>query len=63
MRYDINLDDTVSNGRVFVPDFSDGMKVDQKGNLFTTTGGGGRAMVRITSPDGKSWAPCSFQWS
>jgi gluconolactonase len=52
-RYDILPDDTVANGSVFVQDFSDGMKVDRKGNLYTTTGGGGRAMVRITSPEGK----------
>jgi sugar lactone lactonase YvrE len=29
------------------------MKVDRKGNLYTTTAGGGRSEVRITSPEGK----------
>jgi gluconolactonase len=40
---------------VFIPDAgSDGMKVDRKGNLYTTGGGpGGRGQVRITSPEGK----------
>jgi gluconolactonase len=53
MRYEVKPDGTVANGRVFVQDFSDGMKVDQKGNLYTTTGGNGRGLVRITSPDGR----------
>ncbi len=50
MRYDVKTDGTVANRQVFIPDAgSDGMKVDRKGNLYTTTGGG----VRITSPEGK----------
>ena len=53
MRYDIQPDDTVANGRVFIQDFSDGMKTDVRGNLYTTTGGGGRASVRVTSGEGK----------
>ena len=53
MRYEIQPDDTVANGRVFVQDFSDGMKTDVRGNLYTTAGGGGRAAVRITSAEGK----------
>jgi gluconolactonase len=54
-RYDVQPDDTVANGHVFISDAgSDGMKVDRKGNLYTTGGGaGGRAQVRITSPEGK----------
>ena len=53
-RYEIRPDDTVTNGRVFIPDGgSDGMKVDRRGNLYTTAGGGGTPIVRITSPDGK----------
>ncbi len=32
-RYDILPDDTVANGRLFVEHGSDGMRVDQKGNL------------------------------
>jgi gluconolactonase len=52
MRYDILPDDTVANGRQFVDDGSDGMRVDQKGNLYTTSGGTpGR--IQITSPAGK----------
>jgi sugar lactone lactonase YvrE len=52
MRYDILPDDTVANGRVFVQDGNDGMRVDTKGNLYTTSGGTpGR--IQITSPEGK----------
>jgi gluconolactonase len=52
MRYDILADDTVANGRVFVEDGSDGMRVDTQGNLYTTSGGTpGR--IQITSPEGK----------
>lgn len=52
MRYDILPDDTVANGRVFVEDGADGMRVDRKGNLYTTSGGTpGR--IQITSPEGK----------
>ena len=53
-RYEIRPDDTVTNGRVFIPDSgSDGMKVDRRGNLYTTAGGGATPVVRITSPEGK----------
>ena len=52
MRYDILPDDTVTNGRLFVEHGSDGMRVDQRGNLYTTSGGTpGR--IQITSPEGK----------
>ena len=52
MRYDILPDDTVTNGKPFVEDGSDGMRVDTKGNLYTTSGGTpGR--IQITSPEGK----------
>ena len=52
MRYEIRPDDTVANGRLFVEHGSDGMRVDRKGNLYTTSGGTpGR--IQITSPDGK----------
>ena len=52
MRYDILPDDTVANGRLFVDDGNDGMRVDTRGNLFTTSGGTpGR--IQITSPEGK----------
>ena len=52
MRYEIRPDDTVANGRLFVEHGSDGMRVDRKGNLYTTSGGTpGR--IQITSADGK----------
>jgi gluconolactonase len=56
MRYEIKPDDTVANGEVFVdmsadplPGGTDGMKVDQKGNVYCTGPGG----VWIMSPAGK----------
>jgi sugar lactone lactonase YvrE len=52
MRYEIRSDDSVANGRLFVEHGSDGMRVDRKGNLYTTSGGTpGR--IQITSPEGK----------
>lgn len=53
IRYEVRPDDTVMNGRLFV-DMSaeggpDGMKVDQKGNIYSTGPGG----VWIISPEGK----------
>jgi gluconolactonase len=51
LRYDIMPDDTVANGRVFVTHGGDGMRVDRKGNLYTTGGGGG--VIQVTSPEGK----------
>jgi gluconolactonase len=52
MRYDILPDDTVANGRMFVQHGSDGMRVDLKGNLYTTSGGQ-PGVIQITSPEGK----------
>jgi gluconolactonase len=52
MRYDIQTDDTVANGRLFVEHGTDGMRVDERGNLYTTSGGTpGR--IQITSPEGR----------
>jgi gluconolactonase len=52
MRYEILADDSVASGRIFVEDGSDGMRVDIRGNLYTTSGGApGR--IQITSPEGK----------
>jgi gluconolactonase len=51
VRYDIRADDTVANEKVFVEHGGDGMRVDRKGNLYTTGGGGG-GVIQITSPDG-----------
>ena len=58
MAYDVKPDGTIANGRVFFdvspltkdrPGLPDGMKVDGKGNVFTTGPGG----VLILSPKGK----------
>lgn len=56
MRYDVNADGTVSNGKVFAdatsdPDagLPDGMKVDSLGNLYSSAPGG----TWVFSPDGK----------
>jgi gluconolactonase len=51
MRYDIRTDGTIENGRLFVEHGSDGMKVDTRGNLYTTSGGP-PGIVQITSADG-----------
>ncbi|PYU32578.1 MAG: SMP-30/gluconolactonase/LRE family protein [Acidobacteria bacterium] len=56
MRYEVRSDDTIANGKVFI-DMSadtaagvpDGMKVDQKGNVYCTGPGG----FWIMSPEGK----------
>ena len=56
MRYDVLPDGTIANGRLFVdlgmdktPGGADGLKVDQRGNLYSTGPGG----VWIVSPDGR----------
>lgn len=56
LRYDVQPDDTITNGRVFVdmsgdstPGGPDGMKVDALGNLYSTGPGG----IWIISPEGK----------
>jgi gluconolactonase len=56
MRYDVRADDTIANGRTFIdmssdktPGNPDGMKVDQKGNVYCTGPGG----IWIMSPEGK----------
>jgi len=53
VRYDILADDTVANGRTFVSHGTDGMRVDTKGNLYTTSGGP-PGEIRIWSPAGKA---------
>jgi gluconolactonase len=52
MRYDIRSDDTIENGRVFVEHGSDGLRVDTKGNLYSSSGGV-PGVIQITSPQGK----------
>lgn len=49
LKYDIQGDDTIANGRVLIETSTDGMKVDTQGNLYTTSEGG----VWIISPEGK----------
>ena len=56
MRYEVNSDGTLSNGKVFFDmtstpgeDALDGMKIDQKGNLYVSGPGG----LWIISPEGK----------
>lgn len=52
MRYELEKDGTLDAGTVFVDgETSDGMKVDQRGNVYTTAVWEGE--VRITSPEGK----------
>ena len=52
MRYEIQADDTVANGRMFVEHGSDGLRVDTKGNLYSSSGGV-PGVIQITSPAGK----------
>ena len=56
MRYDVNTDGTLSNGKVFFDmtsaegeDALDGIKVDQSGNLYVSGPGG----LWVLSPEGK----------
>jgi len=56
MRYEVQPDDTIANGQVFIdmtpdnaPGAPDGMKVDQKGNVYCVGPGG----FWIISPEGK----------
>jgi gluconolactonase len=51
MRYEVQADDTIANGRPFVAHGVDGMKTDERGNLYTTSGGT-PGIVQITSPEG-----------
>ena len=59
LRYDVQPDDTITNGQAFIdmsldkaPGGPDGMKVDQKGNVYCTGPGG----FWIMSPEGKHLA-------
>lgn len=53
VRYELQADGTVRNRREFadVPN-NDGLKVDRRGNVYSTTGAG-PGEIRITSPEGK----------
>ena len=53
VRYDVRPDDTVGNRQEFLDVAgNDGLKVDRRGNVYSTTGAG-PGEVRITSPEGK----------
>ena len=52
MRYEIRDDDTIAYGQVFVAHGVDGMKTDERGNLYTTSGGT-PGIVQITSAEGR----------
>jgi gluconolactonase len=49
IRYDIQPDDTITNGVVLIEATTDGMKVDSKGNLYLTDSSG----VTVVSADGR----------
>jgi gluconolactonase len=50
LRYDVLPDDTVANPRLFISAGIDGIKVDRKGNVYSTVQGN---EIWITSPEGK----------
>jgi gluconolactonase len=54
MRYAVNADGSLGRGALFAEGagIGDGLKVDRKGDIFST-GGAGPGVVRITSPEGK----------
>jgi gluconolactonase len=54
MRYEVKPDGTLGAGSLFSegPGIGDGIKVDRKGNLFST-GGAGPGEIRVLAPDGK----------
>jgi gluconolactonase len=54
MRYDVKADDTLGDGTLVAEGegITDGMKVDRKGNIYSTSGAG-PGVIRITSPDGR----------
>jgi gluconolactonase len=53
-RYEVKPDDTLGEGTIFAEGegITDGMKVDRKGNIYSTSGAG-PGVIRITSPEGK----------
>jgi gluconolactonase len=53
-RYEVKADDTLGEGTVFAEGegITDGMKVDRKGNIYSSSGAG-PGVIRITSPEGK----------
>lgn len=57
LRYDVRPDDTLTNRQVLMNVGTDGMKVDQKGNIYfavrSSSGEGAKGGLWIASPDGK----------
>jgi gluconolactonase len=53
-RYEVKADDTLGEGTLFGEGegITDGMKVDRKGNIYSSSGAG-PGVIRITSPGGK----------
>jgi len=60
-RYDINPDASLSNRQLFVEQGSDGMILDERGNLYLTGGDG----VTVYSPTGEKVAqiPVDEEWT
>ncbi|MEP7245217.1 MAG: SMP-30/gluconolactonase/LRE family protein [Gammaproteobacteria bacterium] len=54
MRYEVKADGSLGASSLFTegPGIGDGMKVDVKGNVFSS-GGAGPGIIRVTAPDGK----------
>ena len=52
MRWEVQPDGTIKNGKLFIPAGNDGMKVDKKGNLYAVNAVG-PGEVWIASPEGK----------
>ena len=54
MRYEVKADDTLGGGTLVAEGegITDGMKIDRKGNVYSTSGAG-PGVIRITSPAGK----------
>jgi gluconolactonase len=54
MRYEVKADDTLGEGTLVAEGegITDGMKIDRKGNIYSTSGAG-PGVIRITSPEGK----------
>jgi gluconolactonase len=52
LRWEVQPDGTIRNGKLFIPAGNDGMKVDKKGNLYAVNAVG-PGEVWITSPEGK----------
>jgi gluconolactonase len=50
-RFDVNADGTIAHGRVFFPGAIDGIKVDQRGNVYAAAQEG---VAWIISPEGKA---------